>query len=70
LKNFAIQEKRKTDDYYKKILNDLENVYKAYLEGINDFIESINGRFDFLYQKLDTSSNPESKFILKISYAD
>ena len=61
LKNFAIQEKRKTDDYYKKILSDLEYIYKTYLEGINDFIDTLDNKFDYLYQKLDMGSNPESK---------
>jgi lantibiotic modifying enzyme len=57
LKNFAVQEKMKLDDYYKKIQNLLHLIYNSYLEDINEFIEALSIRFECLQSRVVTKND-------------
>jgi hypothetical protein len=63
LKSFAIGQKRKIDESYKKLIEVINNLYNFYMEDMNDFIESLSGRFDNIYEKIESNSkkNKECK---------
>jgi hypothetical protein len=61
LKNFAVQEKMKIDEYYKKIQSQLQLIYNTYLEDINELIEALSVRFDCLHGRVTTKN--DRKFI-------
>jgi hypothetical protein len=64
LKEFAVQEKRKLDDLYKKAQNQLNLIYNSFLEEVNEFIEDIAVRFESLHEKIN--SQPDCKYLLKL----
>lgn len=70
LKNFAIEEKRKVDDDYKNIIMNIQNIYNNYMEGINEFIESLSVRFDTVHEKAESvGKNNSIGMFFKINFS-
>jgi hypothetical protein len=54
LKSFAIEEKKKIDEEYRKIINSLQIIYNSHMGDIDEFIENLSLKFDKLQERINS----------------